>query len=243
MTRVFGEVADLYDDVRPGYPDDVRRAILDYRGGRPAQVVEIGAGTGKGTELLRRLGAPLTAIEPDPRMAAVLRAKFPDVEVVGQAFEDWAPPAAGVGLLACASAWHWTDPATRHRRAFDALSRDGVLALFLNRFGYADPAQGAAIGDFLTRIDPGVVPRADNWPFDEVAGAGLWHDVEERAWHHYPEIGKDRYLALTQTFGPFRHRPPELRQECLDGLGALLDDFGGSVVLDLRTTLVLGRRR
>jgi hypothetical protein len=243
MTRVFGEVADLYDDVRPGYPEDVGRAILDYCGGPPTQVVEIGAGTGKGTEVLLGLGAPLTAIEPDPRMATVLRAKFPQVEVAGLAFEEWAPPAGGVGLLACASAWHWTDPATRHRRAFDALHHDGALALFLNRFGYADPAQAAAIDDFLTRIDPGVPKRADNWPFDEVVEAGVWHDVEERAWHNRPEIGKDRYLALTQTFGPFRHRGPELRQKCLDGLGALLDDFGGSVVLDLRTTLVLGRRR
>jgi hypothetical protein len=119
---------------------------------------------------------------------------------------------------------------------------NGVLALFLNRFGHQDPAQAAAIDEFLTRMDPSVTKRADNWPFDEIYGAGLWDDVEERGWHTYPRLSKDRYLALAQTFGPFRHRRPELQQRTLDGLGALLDDFGGSVVLDLRTTLVLARR-
>ncbi len=115
VTRIFGEVASPYDDARPGYPDDVRRAILDYLGRPPADAVELGAGTGKATGLLLRLGAPLTAIEPDPRMAAL------------------------------------------------------------------------------------------------------------------------------QTFSPFRRHSPELRRRTLDGLGELLDGFGGSVVLDLRTTLVLAR--
>ncbi len=241
MTRVFGEVAALYDDVRPGYPDDVRRAILDYAGGPPARVAEIGAGTGKGTELLLRLGAPLTAVEPDPRMAAVLRANFPQADVVAAAFEEWRPPADKPGLLACASAWHWIDPAVRHRRAFDALPSGGVLAIFLNRFGYRDPAHAEAIDSLLTGIDPTVEERAPNWPYDEVRAAG-WQDVREHAFHTFPELSKEHYLALTQTFGPFRRRVPELQQQALDGLGALLDDFGGSVVLDLRTTLVLARR-
>ena len=71
MVRVFGEVAALYDDVRPGYPDQVRQAILDY-GGPPVSIVELGAGTGKGTELLAAFDCPITALEPDPRMAVFL---------------------------------------------------------------------------------------------------------------------------------------------------------------------------
>jgi len=85
-------VASTYDDVRAGYPDEVLDEIRAYRGAPPASVADLGAGTGKATELLLRLGAPVTAIEPDPRMADVLRAKFPAVEVVGAAFEEWTPP-------------------------------------------------------------------------------------------------------------------------------------------------------
>ncbi|SCF04827.1 hypothetical protein GA0074695_3106 [Micromonospora viridifaciens] len=37
-------------------------------------------------------------------------------------------------------------------------------------------------------------------------------------------------------------RPPELRERVLAAVGAAVDGFGGTVVLDLRTTLVLARR-
>ena len=56
-------------------------AIVAYHGGAPASVAEIGAGTGKGTEVLAALGAPMTCIEPDPRMAAVLSTKHPQAQV------------------------------------------------------------------------------------------------------------------------------------------------------------------
>src|SRR5690348_10321039 len=121
MTRVFGEVAALYDDVRLGYPDELLETLVAYHGGVPSSVVDLGAGTGKATELLLRLGAPVTAVEPDPRMAQVLAAKLPDVQVVTATFEDWTPPPGGAGLIGCATAWHWMDPQTRYRRAHAAL--------------------------------------------------------------------------------------------------------------------------
>ncbi|WP_433370296.1 class I SAM-dependent methyltransferase [Actinoplanes sp. CA-142083] len=239
MTRVFGEVASMYDDARPGYPDDVRESILDRLGGPPAEVVELGAGTGKATGLLLGLGAPLTAIEPDPRMAAVLRANFPGARVENTTFEEWAAPPGGVGLIACATAWHWMDPATRHQRARDALRPGGVLAIFYHRYNYAVPAQSAAIDELLMRIDPSVPEKDEHWALDDAVTSGVWRDVAEHRFHDHPVFGKAQYLALMQTFSPFRRHAPEIRKEILDGLSAILDDFGGSVALDLRTSLVL----
>jgi hypothetical protein len=44
--RVFGEVADAYDDIRPGYPAEILDLITAYAGRAPRTVVESGAGTG-----------------------------------------------------------------------------------------------------------------------------------------------------------------------------------------------------
>ncbi|WP_442934672.1 methyltransferase domain-containing protein [Micromonospora sp. CPCC 205739] len=115
VAEVFGEVAGDYDDARPGYPPAVAEAILAYHGRVPPRLVEVGAGTGLATGLLARLGAPVTCVEPDRRMAAVLAARHPAVEVVVAPFEEWTPPPGGVPLLACAMAWHWLDPTTRCR--------------------------------------------------------------------------------------------------------------------------------
>ncbi|MFF5228494.1 class I SAM-dependent methyltransferase [Dactylosporangium sp. NPDC000521] len=130
---------------------------------RPLETVaEIGAGTGHGTAVLLGLGAPVTCVEPDARMAAVLRARHPSVTVVVAPFERWVPPPSGVSLLGCAMAWHWLDPATRAQRAFDAIAPGGTLAVFGHRYAYADPAHEAAIdAAFRSVRDDGVQLRPD----------------------------------------------------------------------------------
>ncbi|MCA2213324.1 class I SAM-dependent methyltransferase [Jidongwangia harbinensis] len=238
MTQIFGPVAGMYDDVRPGYPDVVRDAIVDYHGGTPESVAELGAGTGKGTELLTGLGAPVTCIEPDPLMADVLADKFPQVEVVRATFERWTPPPGGVSLIGCALAWHWLDPETRNRRAHDALTPGGTLAVFGHTYGYADPAESAAIERVIHGVDSTVTARAEHWILDDVRQSAVFADVREQVWHTYPVFSKRRYLRLMQTFSPFRRRPPEQQRAALDGLDQVVGD---QITLDLVTTLVLAR--
>ncbi|MEV4350385.1 methyltransferase domain-containing protein [Actinoplanes sp. NPDC049596] len=241
MALVFGEVAGLYDDVRPGYPDELRRAIDEAAPAGPA--VDIGAGTGKGTEVLVAIREDVTAIEPDPRMAAVLRGKFPAVEVLVTTFEEWVPPAGGTGLLTCAMAWHWMDESTRNQRAEKALAPGGVLAVFGHRFGYADPALSAAIGEVFDRAGRDVKLRSGHWFADDLRASGLWPRVDEHEWHQDLPLSTERYLDLTRTFSPFRRHSPELQQRLLDGLREAIDGFGGTIDIDLHTTLVLARRR
>jgi SAM-dependent methyltransferase len=238
MTRIFGQVATMYDDVRPGYPDEILDAVVEHHGGVPASIAEPGAGTGKGTELLVRLPAAITCIEPDPGMAAVLAAKFPQVTVLTTTFEEWSPPPGGVDLIACALAWHWLDPQTRGRRARDALAPGGTLAVFGHKYGYADPAVRAAIDGVFRSIDPTVADRDDHWLRDDIHASGAFAQVEERVWHTYPIFSRERYLRLVQTFSPFRVRSPEQQRAALDGLAAALDD---TLTLDLTTTLVMAR--
>ena len=72
---VFGEVADLYDEGRPSYPQPLvsttcSSSVLS-RDGRRA--LEVGAGTGKATVLVAARGVRVLAIEPSAPMAAIAR--------------------------------------------------------------------------------------------------------------------------------------------------------------------------
>ncbi len=238
MTGSFGEIASMYDEVRPGYPAEILDAILAFHGGTPASAAEVGAGTGKATELLLRLDIPVTCVEPDPRMAAVLAAKFPRAHVVTATFEQWDPPAGGVDVITCALAWHWLDPATRNRRARAALRPGGVLAVFAHKYGYADPAVSATIDGVLRSVDPTVRARPEHWLIDDIRGSGAWSDAQESVRHAYPELSRRDYLRLVQTFSPFMRHSAKDRQTVLERLDAALDD---TVALDLTTTLVLAR--
>jgi SAM-dependent methyltransferase len=238
MSRIFGPVAAMYDDVRPGYPAAAATAIVDVHGGVPGTIAEVGAGTGKGTELLVRLGGRITCLEPDPGMAAVLRARFPEVEVRETRFEEWDAPPGGVDLIACALAWHWLDPATRSPRARAALAPAGTLAVIAHAYGYADPAVAEAIDGVLRSVGYTAGPRPEHWVRDDIRASGAFGRVEERVWHSYPEFTRDRYLRLVQTFSPFRRRTPAEQRAALAGLREALGD---TLTLDLTTTLVLAR--
>src|SRR5690349_4610056 len=110
---VFGAVAAQYDAEREDYPPEVADVVLAYAGRSTSTMAEIGAGTGKGTALFAGRGLAITCVEPDQRMAALLTARYPSVDVAGSTFEEWTPPPGGVDLLTSALAWHWIEPVTR----------------------------------------------------------------------------------------------------------------------------------
>ncbi|GHJ47358.1 methyltransferase type 11 [Catellatospora sp. TT07R-123] len=252
--QVFGEVAEAYDDVRPGYPAQVLDLIVAYAGRVPAAVVESGAGTGKGTALLRTLGVPLTCVEPDPAMAAVLARRFADddlVSVVVSRFEDWTPPPGGVELLASAQAWHWVDPAARTGLAAAALAPGGVFAVFGHEFGFADDGLREAMDDVYERVAPEISDRvdrahhvqpADSFDPDELSGGGLFGDVRMEEVVTVLPYGTSRYLTLLTTFSRHRLLPEPRRAALHRALAEVIDARGGVVEQKLTTVVCLTRR-
>ncbi|MEU5941416.1 hypothetical protein ABZ807_20040 [Micromonospora sp. NPDC047548] len=73
--------------------------------------------------------------------------------------------------------------------------------------------------------------------FGEVA------DSYDEAPPGYPPSVAEAILACHgEVPAPQLRRPRELRERVLAAVGAAVDGFGGTVTLDLRTTLVLARR-
>src|SRR5712692_3838624 len=89
---IFGEVAGLYDQARPGYPEALVDDVLAYVGQVSPRVLEVGAGTGKATVAFAARGLQILAIEPAPEMAAMASRNceaFPGVTVEVTTFEEW----------------------------------------------------------------------------------------------------------------------------------------------------------
>ncbi len=82
MSGVFRVDGDAYDDFMGRYSTRLAPLFADFAGvGSGALVLDVGAGTGALTAELLSRGASVAAADPSPEFAAVLRERFPDVEV------------------------------------------------------------------------------------------------------------------------------------------------------------------
>lgn len=104
--RSFGAIAQEYDRFRPGPPDAAISWVLPPG---CATAVDLAAGTGLVSRVLARHTGRVVAIEPDSRMAAVLRARSAEVTVLGGVGEAIPLAAASVDAVLISSAWHWLD--------------------------------------------------------------------------------------------------------------------------------------
>lgn len=108
-TEKFTGKAQAYANARPGYPD----AAIDYiRELVPQDAIfaDIGAGTGKFTELLARYRYDIYAVEPNADMREQLIATlshFQNVKIITGAAESTTLPDCSVDVITCAQALGW----------------------------------------------------------------------------------------------------------------------------------------
>ncbi|MBM2619919.1 class I SAM-dependent methyltransferase [Actinoplanes sp. LDG1-06] len=249
---VFGEVADHYDRVRPGYPEALADELLSRAGAGP--VLEVGAGTGKATRLFARPGVELTCVEPDARMAEVLRRNVPAADVVVSTFEEWRPVRA-YGLLVSGQAWHWVDPARRADLAFGALAPGGLFAPFWNVFLVADPALHAALAEVDARHDltgrtSHRMNAADQGPlgsFEEEwadlnLSDGRFTELETRRYESALTYDAPSYRDYLLSTSLYRMLDPLTADVVLTETIDVLHRFGGTIEFRVCTDVALARR-
>ncbi|HEU5216581.1 MAG TPA: class I SAM-dependent methyltransferase [Gaiellaceae bacterium] len=82
MSGAFRVGGDAYDDFMGRYATRLAPLFADFAGvSSGLRVLDVGAGTGALTAELLARGASVAAAEPSPEFVAVLRERFPEVEV------------------------------------------------------------------------------------------------------------------------------------------------------------------
>lgn len=235
LKRTFDEDAELYDSIRPGYPEELFDDLVALAGLAPgANVLEVGCGTGQATVALARRGFRVVCVELGQALAEVARRNlepFPQVSVVTTPFEVWGPDELMFDLVLAATSWHWIDPDLRYARAAAALKPDGALAIIATHHVlppdgdpfFADVQSAyAAIGEEDSPPPPawsgsGASPPeavADDLADIEASGfftgAGATRYLSDR-WYT-----ADEYIALLETYSGHRAMEPGARQWLYD---------------------------
>lgn len=235
LGRVFDDVPELYDRVRPAYPDQLFADLVAITGmDQATSVLEVGSGTGQATRSLANFGCPVTAIEPGSGMAALARQRlerFGNVEIELSTFEDWDDRGRRFDLLVAAAAWHWVDPTIGWRKAHDVLRAGGWMALLGNVVVRlpGEPEVYAETADLHEQYSPGNPdwghpPRED----DVRATSEGWGLVEEPGSLFGPTIVRwyptvqwfdgNGFTDLLRSLSPYRRLDPDIRESLLDAI-------------------------
>lgn len=251
----FGRVAELYDRARPSYPAAAIDALLEYgRLAAGARIVEVGAGTGKATEMLAARGLQVVGVEPSAEMAALARvtlADWPGVTLVGSTFEAWEPPEHYAAVVSF-NAWHWVAGDVRYAKARAALAPGGTLAAIWAlpdwdrcpaRVSLSRAYRAAGVdlpADFPMHPDSEPTRLAGDWSAEIVASAGFGED-EIRAFPWPQSYTSAAYVDLLQTHQDHILLSDRDRAVLLDAVRCAIDDAGGALELPLVTYVCLAR--
>ena len=111
-TEKFTGKAQSYTNARPGYPNEAIAYIRSLFSA-DAIIADIGAGTGKFTELIARHNYEIFAVEPNDDMReqlSITLAAFPKTKIVEGTAEITTLPDNSVDVITCAQALHWFEP-------------------------------------------------------------------------------------------------------------------------------------
>lgn len=254
---VFGEVADDYERVRPGYPAEVIDEVIEWAGPSKPRILEIGAGTGKATHLLAGNGFEVVALEPSAEMARIatsnLRA-YPEVTVEPVTFEGFEVAPGSFDIIVAAQAWHWVG-GDKYARARELLAPAGVLAAFWNHAVWPERqnetrrALEAVYSDHEPQLldSPAAFPGFATYDREQVTAEELdsapqFGEAIRRRFGQMIEYSNDEYLDLLGTQSIHRMLDDERRAVLMDGLNQALRRYGESITVEIETRLVMARR-
>ncbi|HZT53112.1 MAG TPA: class I SAM-dependent methyltransferase [Gaiellaceae bacterium] len=213
----FGVHAAAYERARPAWPDAAARWLVPD-GAR--LVVELGAGTGKLTRAIRALGVPVLAVEPDPRMLAVLRAV--GLEGVGGSAEAIPLADGEADAVVAGSCLHWFDLELALPEISRVLRPGGRFAFAWN---HRDGRHRAVVRlDAAIATADGARPRwwSRDWPA-EVTRSGLFADLESARFPHIHELPRGALEDHLLSYSGFAALPPVERHRVRAAVEAVLE--------------------
>ena len=215
----FGAVAADYAAARPSYPAE---AVDWLTGPAPHDVLDLGAGTGKLTELLVAAGHRVTAVDPSAGMLDQLRDRLPDVVTAEGPAEHVPLPDAGFDVVTVAQAWHWFDPALAPAECGRLLRAGGRLGLVWNERDESVDWVGAIWEPLNRSGGTGIGLLSDDWS-DSVVGNGPFGPMERAVFRYEQPLSRDGVLQLISTRSAVAVLEPPAKAAIMGEIGGILD--------------------
>ena len=211
----FGRTAREYELGRPGWPEELLDQVIAELGlGPEADVLDLGAGTGKLTRELVPRFARVVAVEPDDAMRAVLEEVVPGAEALAGRGEAIPLADASVDAVFSAEAFHWFAKDESVAEIARVLRPRGALVIFWNipvEFAHVGDEAEAVIDEAFERGGVPGLPRVLSGEWRRPVEDGPFEELREAEVEREILNTRDEWIANLLSVSSIAHQPEEDR--------------------------------
>ncbi|MCY7324096.1 MAG: SAM-dependent methyltransferase, partial [Phormidesmis sp. CAN_BIN36] len=158
--------------------------------------------------------------------------------IVNALFDEWQLAPNRFNAILASNAWHWTPPEIRCQKAAAALNENGSLILLWNMSPQLPLEVHQALNEVYQSQAPSLVAEREDRATQERILQGLTQDVADSGLFRTPisehlpcqvTYSIDNYLALLNTFSPYRMLDPIRRDSIFISLREVLEKLGEGV--------------
>lgn len=242
----FAAVADAYQQGRPSYPTEAIDRLAEYlQLGEASRVLDLAAGTGQLSRLLRERVRHIMAVEPSPPMRAKIGTDLPGVGVLDGTAESIPLANAAVDAVVVGEAFHWFQTAAATAEIARVLTEHGGLALLWNTATWSSETT-SWLEDFRTIVRhhkqaAGDYPAGDSAWHDAFEDSGLFEPLVHSQFSHTQTLQPADFRAQVASWSWIANLEDEQRASVLDDIEAVTKEHD-ELVIPYRTDLYLTRR-
>eukprot|EP00128_Syssomonas_multiformis_P002203 Colp12_sorted_trinity150504_noHs@25846 len=202
--------AKFYNSSRPSYPSEAVDWMFSRLGVSSSHhIVEVGAGTGKFTEVLAARCSRVTAVEPVDQMREELKSKRLDVEVVKGTAANLSLADNCADAVLCGQAFHWFATHETMAEFHRILKTGGGVGLVWNTrdtesYDWVNQIEVEAVNPYYTDE-----PRQQTGEWKEVfKGSKLFSALEAKtiSWEH--RVGTEDVVNRITSISAIAMRAP-----------------------------------
>jgi len=205
--------SQIYNNVRPGYPNEIYDIISTYKlFDNNSNILEIGAGNGIASqEIYNQWHSKLTLIEPGNNFYGLLYNKFMNInniKIENTTFEQYKNEILFDAIFS-ATAFHWLDLATKYKKSYDLLKKNGILVLYWNNYEIENNDLADKIQKIYDKYGKKFTDKKSNYERimikienrkNEIEECGYFKLIEHKIIYNVLEYTKDEYIQLLKTF-------------------------------------------
>ena len=249
QSEVFDLASDYYDKFRPSYPQELINCIISQSGiDTNSRILEIGAGSGKATELFVNKGFNMYCIEPGENLAEVALKKFGPTCLVKYCtcrLEDWEEKKEYFDLAISAQAFHWVPKPIGFLKCASALKPKGFIGLFWNLYlTYNEPidVELSETRMFLLQSQESCEERIKSH-IEEIKSSGCFKEAVVYRFPWSQRYTADEYIGFMKTCNGYLSANENDKQAAEVRVREIINRYGGFIVRQYLCVLFLAQKR